>query len=199
MSSPSKRKKKRDVSYGLWFSFPRTKDLYPIYYSCLPDRTYPPPPEDNCGCQISFLFRSCSDHARAEQEHRIDRVLLKPGTRFGQVQPRCGEGPLEDQLRRRERSEQEATGPHHSGIGWDDVPHMPFVKTKIDGKWEGHQWQIQREKEGRRNRISLAYGLTSNKDQTLIDESWFVFLLYVLLCNMKICYIFLNMSIFVPF
>ena len=29
-----------------------------------------------------------------------------------------------------------------SKVGWDDVPHIPFY-NHFDGKWEGHQWQIQ--------------------------------------------------------
>ena len=39
-----KRKKKRDVSYGLSRSVFLTEDLNPIYYSCLPDRICLPPP-----------------------------------------------------------------------------------------------------------------------------------------------------------
>ena len=40
----------------------------------------------------------------------------------------------------------------------------------------------------KRNRISLAYGLTNNKDQTLINKNWFVFLLYRGIC--RFCAIF---------
>ena len=29
-----------------------------------------------------------------------------------------------------------------SRVGWDDVLHIPFC-NHFDGKWEGHQWQIQ--------------------------------------------------------
>ena len=41
----------------------------------------PPPPTNNYGCQIIYLFRSCldHDHVRAEMEHRLDGVLLEPG------------------------------------------------------------------------------------------------------------------------
>ena len=62
---------------------------------------------------------------------------------------------------------------------------------KIDVKWESHQWWIQRERglwEGpnfkeaplflESNRISLVFGLTSNKDQSYMNESCFVFMLY---------------------
>ena len=34
----------------------------------------------------------------------------------------------EKSLRHRERSEREAKGPHRSGVGWDDVPHVFFVR-----------------------------------------------------------------------
>ena len=36
-----------------------------------------------------------------------------------------------------------------SKMGWDDVPYILFCKKKINGKWEGHQWRIQREGYGR--------------------------------------------------
>ena len=35
----------------------------------------PPPKKKKCGFQIIYLFRSCSDYVRAEQEHRLDGVL----------------------------------------------------------------------------------------------------------------------------
>ena len=38
--------------------------------------------------------------------------------------PYCGEEPLDAGLHRRERSEREATGPHRSGVRWEDVTHI---------------------------------------------------------------------------
>ena len=69
----------------------------------------------------------------------------------------------------------------------------------MTGKWEGRQWQMQGEGMGgaefqrathflKSNRISLAYGLTSKKDQAFIDKSGFVFLLYLGIC--RFCAIF---------
>ena len=56
-----------------------------------------PPPTNNYGCQIIYLFRSCldHDHVRAELEHRLDGVLLEPGPQVRQEQPNCGEEPLD--------------------------------------------------------------------------------------------------------
>ena len=103
-----------------------------------------PPPTKNCGCQINNLFRSCSDHVRADQEHRLDGVLLEPGPQVLLEQPYCGEETLDADLRHRERSERLVTAPHRSWVGWDDVPRIPLCKN-FDGKWEGHQWLIQRQ------------------------------------------------------
>ena len=64
------------------------------------------------------FFRSCSNYARVEQEHRLDGVLIEPGQQVRQEQPHCGEEPLNADLRHRERSEREAFGPHCSGVGW---------------------------------------------------------------------------------
>ena len=63
----------------------------------------------------------CLDHVRAEHEHRLDSVLLEPGSPARQEQPDFGGEPLDAELRHRERSEREDTGPHCSGVGWDDV------------------------------------------------------------------------------
>ena len=48
-----------------------------------------------------------------------------------QEQPHCGEKPLDADLRHRERSERLVTEPHRSGVGWDDVPRILFVKILI--------------------------------------------------------------------
>ena len=76
------------------------------------------------------MFRSCSDHVHAEQEHHLDGVLLEPVPQDLQEQAHCGEEPLEADLRHRERSERLVTEPHRSGVGWDDVPHILFAKKK---------------------------------------------------------------------
>ena len=62
------------------------------------------------------------------------------------------------------------------GVGWEDVPHIPFYKY-FEGKWEVDNGRSrERLCEGsdfkevpqclKSNRISLADGLTSNKEQT---------------------------------
>ena len=64
-----------------------------------------------------------------QQEHRLDGVLLEPGPPLNEVlqeQPHCREEPLDAELRHGERSEREATEPHRSGVGWDDVPRITF-------------------------------------------------------------------------
>ena len=52
---------------------------------------------------------NCSDHVGAEQEHRLDGILLEPGPQVRQEQPHCGEEPLDSDMRHRERSERETT------------------------------------------------------------------------------------------
>ena len=142
----------------------------------------------------------------------------RPGSQVRQEQPRCGKELPDSDLRHRERSKREATGPHRSGVGWvlvlvgmlidayttmqaqkrciynqlDGVYHPQLQKylfrvseslkietgsqrhitrcpaiscltvthassrvglddvntslfENLDGKWEGHQWRIQRE------------------------------------------------------
>ena len=66
------------------------------------------------------MFRSYLHDVRAEQEHRLDGVMLEPGPQVRQEMPYCLEEPLDADLRHRERSEREATiGPHRSGVGYD--------------------------------------------------------------------------------
>ena len=91
-----------------------------------------PPQKKISGCQIIYLFRSCCDHFRAEQEHRLDGVLLEPVPQVRQEQPHCGEEPLDADLRHRERSEREAIRPHRCWVGWDDVSHIHFLKTSTE-------------------------------------------------------------------
>ena len=86
----------------------------------------------------------CSDHLRAEEEHRLDGVLLVQEPQVLQEEANCGEEPLGADLRHRERSERLVRDPHRSRVEWDDVSRIPFYKN-FDGKWEGHQWRIQRE------------------------------------------------------
>ena len=62
----------------------------------------PPPPPQAIAAARSFI---CSDHVRAEQEHRLDGVLLEQGPQVLQEQPHCGEEPLDAGLRRWKRSE----------------------------------------------------------------------------------------------
>ena len=57
------------------------------------------------------MFISCSCGAGASPRRR-------PGSQVRQEQPHCGEEPPDADLRHRERSEREATGPHRSGVGW---------------------------------------------------------------------------------
>ena len=64
-----------------------------------------------------FFFRSCSSHARAEQEHRLDGILLEAGPQVRQEQPLCGQEPLDADLHHRERGELKLTGSHRSGSG----------------------------------------------------------------------------------
>ena len=87
--------KKRNVTFPIDFVF-RTGDFYPSYLSCLPDRICPPPPSKKIAAARSFI---CSDHVRAEQEHRLDGVLLAPGPQVRQEQPHWGEEPLDTGLR----------------------------------------------------------------------------------------------------
>ena len=54
------KKKKHDISYWLWLSFPQTEDLYPSDHSCLPDRIFPLPPKRTVAAR-SFI---CSDHVQ---------------------------------------------------------------------------------------------------------------------------------------
>ena len=56
----------------------------------------PPPPQQKIAAARSFI---CSDHVRAEQEHRLDGVLLAPGPQVRQEQPHWGEEPLDTGLR----------------------------------------------------------------------------------------------------
>ena len=69
----------------------------------------------------------CSDHVRAEQEQRLDGVLLEQGPKVLQEQPHCGEEPLDADLRLRERSERLAREPPRSWVGWDDALRILFV------------------------------------------------------------------------
>ena len=85
----------------------------------------------------------CSDHVRAEQEHGFNSVLLEQGPQVLQEQPHRGEEPLDADLCHRELIERLVTEPHRSGVGWDGVPRILFCKN-FDGKWEGHEWWIQR-------------------------------------------------------
>ena len=144
------------IDFG-YHSFGR-KIFIPV--SLMPAGSYLPPPQQikkNCGCQIIYFFRSYSDYVREEQEqeHRLDGVLLEPGPQVRQEQPHCREEPLDAHLCHWDRSERNATGPHRSGVGWDDLPHISFCKN-FNRKWEGQQWRIQREGFGR-SRISKRY------------------------------------------
>ena len=96
------------------------------YLSYEPDRISPPQKKIIAAAK-SFI---CSDHVRAEQEHRLDGVLLEQGPQVLQEQPHCGEEPLDADLRHRERSERLVTEQHRSRVGWDDVPRIPFYKKK---------------------------------------------------------------------
>ena len=58
----------------------------------------------------------CSDHVRAEQEHRLDGVLLVQGPQVLQEEAHCGEEPLDADLRHRERSERLVRDPHRSRV-----------------------------------------------------------------------------------
>ena len=66
--------------------------------------------------------------AEQEREHRLDFVLLEPGPQVRQEQPHCSKELLDAHLCHQERSERDATGPHRSGVGWDDIPHISFCK-----------------------------------------------------------------------
>ena len=103
------------------------EDHYPTYHPCLPDGI-PPKKRTICFPQIICLFRSRPDHVLAEQERRLDGVLLEPEPQAPQELPYCGEEPFDADLRHRERGEREATGPHRKWVGWDDVPHILFEK-----------------------------------------------------------------------
>ena len=65
-----------------------------------------------------LFFRSCSNHAPAEQEHRLGHVLLEAGPQVRKELPHCGEEPLDADLRPWEHSELKVTGPHRSGVAW---------------------------------------------------------------------------------
>ena len=75
----------------------------------------PPPPPQKIAAARSFI---CSDHARAEQEHRLDGVLLAPGPQVRQEQPHWEKSRSTLACVTRERSESDVTGPHRSGVGW---------------------------------------------------------------------------------
>ena len=68
-----------------------------------------------------------------ERENRLDGVLLEPGPQVRQEQPHCSKELLDAHLCHQERSERDATGPHRSGVGWDDIPHISFCKKKSTG------------------------------------------------------------------
>ena len=112
-----------------------------------------PSPPKNCFAATRSLI--CSDHVRAEHEHRLDGILLEPGPQVLQEQRHCGEEPLVADMRHRYRIERLVTELHCSGVGWDDVPSIPFCNN-FDGKWGGYQWRIQREGFGS-SRISKRY------------------------------------------
>ena len=80
-----------------------------------------PPPKNNAAARSShssdrvqiIFVRSRSIASKTtclRRDRRADRSSL------------IGEEPLDADLRHRECSECEATGPHRSGAGWDDVP-----------------------------------------------------------------------------
>ena len=74
---PSERRKVTfPIDFG-FHSFGRKIFIPAIIHACR-IASAPPPSQKTCGCQIIHLFRSCSDHARAEQEYRLGGVLLEP-------------------------------------------------------------------------------------------------------------------------
>ena len=89
----------------------------------------PPPPKKNAAARSSYssdrvqiiFVRSRSIASKApclRRDRRTDRSSL------------IGEEPLDADPRHRECSECEATGPHRSGAGWDDVPQILFGKFR---------------------------------------------------------------------
>ena len=65
--------------------------------------------------------------ATFEIELRIKFALNQQSATLPQVPhelPHCREEPLDAGQHRRKRSEREATGPHRSGVGWEDVTHI---------------------------------------------------------------------------
>ena len=123
---PRRPSEKRNMTFPFYFgfhSFGRKIFILPVITNAYRLASTPPLPKkeckiqkEECGSKIISLFRSRSDHVRAEQEHRLDDILLEPGPQVRQQQPHCEE-PLDADLRHRERSEREATGPHGSGVG----------------------------------------------------------------------------------
>ena len=94
-----------------------------------------PHPEPKKGIASARSLK-CSDHVRAEQEHRLEGVLLQQGLQVLQEQPHCGEEPLGADLRHRERRECLVRETHRSRVRWDDVPWIPFCKKKKQRKVE---------------------------------------------------------------
>ena len=102
----------------------------------------PHPPQKNAVAR-PFIY---SDHVQTmlvQSRSIASRTSCLSYDYRSDEQPHCEES-FDADLRHRERSECEATGPLRSGVGWDDVPHIPFCKN-FDGKWESHQYMIQRE------------------------------------------------------
>ena len=88
----------------------------------------PPPPQQKIAAARSFI---CSDHVRAEQEHRLDGVLLAPGPQVRQEQPHWGEEPLDTGLRhpgaQRERRYRAAPQWGRMGSGSDGAVYRRLI------------------------------------------------------------------------
>ena len=135
-----------------FYSFGRKIFIIPVISHTSQIASAPlPSPFQGFAAVRSFI---CSDDVVAEHEHRLDCVLLEQRPQVLQEQPHCGKESFDADVRHRERSERLVTEPHRTRVGWDDAHASLFVKN-FEGKWEGHQWRIQRE--------GFVSGRTSNR------------------------------------
>ena len=125
---------------------------------------------------------------------------IKQGPQVPQEQAHCGGESLDADLRHRECSERLVREPHRSRVGWDDVPRTPFCKKnrlqvgRSSMADRGRRlWKRSNFKEISRflesNRISLVYGLTSNKDQIFMNKVAFFLLIsrnVSILCHFRV-------------
>ena len=155
--------KKINVTFRIDFGFPSFgRDIYTSYHTCLSDRICPFPQKERIVAARSII---CSDYVQiicgAGASPRRRPAWAGTVSATGAASLRRREGRLEKWgghfLNKKTTTWFDMTNhlPSHFnfGFGWSTI----FVKKKkIGGKWEGHQWRIQKEGPGR-GQISNRY------------------------------------------